>query len=410
MPLEECHHVDSLNDPAMNTGDTKPRRRTRTVPDRNVAVLVETDDLWGRSVVKRITELGSQHRWRFLLAPRDNQHRLRLPRRWNGQGVIASIRDRSLATHLKASGLPVVDVSAMLPLEKWFTRVSTDDRIRAQMAADHLSDRGYRSFAVYAPPIGRYAPQRALEFERLVRKRNWPCERFLSSRGRTGWGEELVGIERWLKSLPDQTAVFAADPHPARQLAEVCQYAGIEVPDRLAILSGDDDDLLCQLAEPNLSAVQLDCGEIGRQAVTRLNQMMRTGRIPKRERRVSPVQVMVRQSTNRFSVSDGMVSEALQIMSRVGQQPLTVDEVAKQLLVSRRTLELRFRSATGRSPAEAMRAFRLEQAKHWVLQSGFSLTEIAMRLGFPSSAGFSQQFRSQFGDTPSAFRKRFRRE
>ncbi|MFI4875166.1 MAG: xylose operon transcription regulator XylR, partial [Blastopirellula sp. JB062] len=54
---------------------------------RRVAVLIETDDTWGRSVVEAIGHYARQQHWRLLIGPRDSQNRLRLPKRWNGDGV-----------------------------------------------------------------------------------------------------------------------------------------------------------------------------------------------------------------------------------------------------------------------------------------------------------------------------------
>ena len=53
---------------------------------KRVAVLIETDDSWGRSVVTSIAAFARERQWRLLLAPRDQQHRLRLPRRCADRG------------------------------------------------------------------------------------------------------------------------------------------------------------------------------------------------------------------------------------------------------------------------------------------------------------------------------------
>ncbi|MEX0793327.1 MAG: xylose operon transcription regulator XylR, partial [Pirellulaceae bacterium] len=55
---------------------------------RRVAVLIETDDSWGRNVVESIAIFARTQQWRLLLAPRDAQHRLRLPTRWKGDGIL----------------------------------------------------------------------------------------------------------------------------------------------------------------------------------------------------------------------------------------------------------------------------------------------------------------------------------
>ena len=76
---------------------------------KQIAVLVETDDTWGRTVVGELIRLASDRGWRLLIAPRDEQHRLRLPRHWKGDGVVASIRDSAMRQHLWRLKLPTVE-------------------------------------------------------------------------------------------------------------------------------------------------------------------------------------------------------------------------------------------------------------------------------------------------------------
>ena len=94
--------------------------RSRT---RHVGVLVETDDTWGRCVVEAVCRYAQSVGWTLLLAPRDEQGRLRLPKVWNGCGVIASLRSRTMVRHLKSLKLPVIDVAMMVKKEDWFARV-----------------------------------------------------------------------------------------------------------------------------------------------------------------------------------------------------------------------------------------------------------------------------------------------
>tara|TARA_R110002072_G_scaffold290676_1_gene458412 strand:- start:20 stop:418 length:399 start_codon:yes stop_codon:yes gene_type:complete len=115
---------------------------TTTKRPRHVGILVETDDSWGRNVVEAICRFGHSSGWTVLISPRDAQGRLRLPKVWNGDGIIASLRTASSVRHVKSLNLPVVDVGIMIPKADWFGRVATDDAARAKMAFDpHYSPR-----------------------------------------------------------------------------------------------------------------------------------------------------------------------------------------------------------------------------------------------------------------------------
>lgn len=244
-------------------------------PNRHVGILVETEDTWGRNVVESVCRFAQARQWTVLIAPRDQTGKLRLPAIWNGHGVIATLRHRSTATHLKKLGLPVVDVSGTMRKQDWFARVTTDDRERAEMALDHLRSRGLRHFACYAPVMGRYSDARSDEFRMLAESAGFTCAMYTSDdRDTAGWLTNYKRAGLWLAKLPRPLGVFAADPYPARQLVEICAMNSIRVPDDVAILAADDDELLCHVAWPQISSIELARHRIGEDAATQLERQM----------------------------------------------------------------------------------------------------------------------------------------
>ncbi|UUO09162.1 DNA-binding transcriptional regulator [Blastopirellula sp. J2-11] len=372
-----------------------------------VAILIETDDSWGRSVVEAIGKFARQQHWRLLIAPRDSQNRMRLPKKWRGDGVIVHLRTRALATHLRRIGLPTVDVSLMLPAESWLGRVVTDDERRAQMAIEHLRQRGLKHFACYAPPLGRYSDQRVQIFARQLQEAGFHCSMFGSKEIRQGWEVEHQHVMQWLNKLPRPLGVFAADPYPARQLAEICDLGGIRVPDEVAILAGDDDDLLCNLAWPRLSAVQLGCHALGTEAAKLLNKLMSGAAIPAKPKFIPPLRVCERHSTDMLAIADSELLAILRYIREHADQGLQVKQLVREFPVSRRSLEQRFREQLGRSPAEEIRRVRLERAKSMLLESSLAIADIARLCGFATSAHFSTAFQKQNGATPTAWRGQY---
>ena len=143
---------------------------------RRVAVLVETDDSWGRSVTRGVADYASTHgRWVLLIEPRDEHRRLALPEGWEGDGVIARLGSQWMADHLHRAELPVVDTDTVMRDEKWPGRVITDDVERARLALAHLRDRGFERFAYFAPPQKRYSAVRGEAFQEMVRSAGCEC-------------------------------------------------------------------------------------------------------------------------------------------------------------------------------------------------------------------------------------------
>ena len=97
--------------------------------------------------------------------------------------------------------------------------------------------------------------------------------------------------------------------------------------------------------------------------------------------------------------------EALELMESNLEEPLTPDEIAAYLSISRRTLERLFRANLGMSPARKYAKLRLARARLAVLRSTRTLDDIAQSTGFASTSHFVQRYRSTYGRSPMADRQ-----
>ncbi len=98
--------------------------------------------------------------------------------------------------------------------------------------------------------------------------------------------------------------------------------------------------------------------------------------------------------------------EANSLMHSNIQEPLSADEVASLVGVSRRQLERWYKEYFDSSPARYYLQIRLEQARHMLLHTHLSIAEIAVATGFSSPAHFATCYRKAFGLSPSAARQR----
>ncbi len=376
---------------------------------RHVGILVETDDSWGRNIVEAVCKFGSANGWTLLISPRDSQGRLRLPNVWNGDGVIASLKNAPSVRHVKNLRLPVVDVGIMVPKHDWLARVATDDAVRGKMAFEHFRDRGLKHFACYAPPIGRYSDVRPAAFANAVASGGYQCAMYdAAGDDESGWLTNYSSVRRWLSTLPRPLGVFAADPYPARQLIEICSAESIGIPDEVAVLSGDDDELLCNVASPQISAVELASHRIGETAAKLLAKMMSGGVAPKRETLVPPLRVRARHSTDILAMPDSEIAGVLEYIRDRAPRGITVADLLKAFPISRRRLEQRFRAELNRSPAEEIRRVRMAYVGRMLLDSDKPVATIASDAGFSTGASLSQAFRQYFGTTPGEYRQQNR--
>ena len=83
-------------------------------------------------------------------------------------------------------------------------------------------------------------------------------------------------------------------------------------------------------------------------------------------------------------------------------RPLSVQEAAEALGMSRRSLEYKFKALFGKPPSKVFTAWKIRQAIR-LLQAGMSSKSVAQELGFANQFHFSRVFREQTGTNASAF-------
>ncbi len=87
---------------------------------------------------------------------------------------------------------------------------------------------------------------------------------------------------------------------------------------------------------------------------------------------------------------------------------LSYNELAMENGMSRRTLERRFKAATGETPLTYQKAIRIEAAKRYLENGLHSFDEITNKVGYKDSSTFRKIFREHTGLVPTEYRKRFR--
>jgi AraC family transcriptional regulator, glycine betaine-responsive activator len=101
--------------------------------------------------------------------------------------------------------------------------------------------------------------------------------------------------------------------------------------------------------------------------------------------------------------------EAAALMEANIEEPLSLDEIAALVGVSRRQIERLFKRYVGQVPTKYYLDMRLRRARELLLQTAMSIMEIAVACGFQSPPHFSKCYRNMFGHTPSAERQISRR-
>lgn len=98
-----------------------------------------------------------------------------------------------------------------------------------------------------------------------------------------------------------------------------------------------------------------------------------------------------------------MVMQAHRFMRRRLSESISVRDIAGDLQMSDSGFAHAYRRITGQSPMAALRAMRIEAARHELLRGRYNLDAIARATGFADASHLSRTFKQQTGQSPRAF-------
>jgi LacI family transcriptional regulator len=369
-----------------------------------VALVMSMSSAHDRGVLSGIAEYARTHaRWVFTLAePWRTQPQQAL--RWRGEGIIGHIGTHVLDELVGRLPMPVVNVSETLPAVT-APSVLTDNLAVGREAARHLLERGFRHFACWPTPDQFAAVERTWGFEWTVRAAGFTCHHAPPDLAKFDINTAPAALGHWLRLLPKPVGLFTSSDVNARHAVNAAVDVGVAVPEQLAVVGVDDDELLSALAAVPLSSVNVPLHRKGYLAARCLDHLL-AGRAVDAVTRIVPSGVVGRKSSDIMAVEDPIVAQAARFIGRHFSEPITVESVVEHVMASRRALERRFEQALGRSPAAELRRVRIERASYLLAQTRMSIDQIARLCGFTSATQLGRVFHRTMGLTPSNHRRR----
>lgn len=327
---------------------------------------------------------------------------------WPGDGVIAALNTPKEAACAAKFHLPIVNMSSALA-QSPVPRSIVDNRAIGAMAAEHLLERGFQSHAFYGIRDIEYSKQRREGFDERLKVANFhsvsltPPSTF-RLKGKF-WLHQSEQLTEWLPKLSLPCGLFAVSDVRARQVIDACNQLDIKVPEQVAVLGVDNQQIICEHTHPTISSVARNDILEGYSAAALLDRMMRGRKPAKADQLILPLQIVARESTATFAVSDDRLRAALEYFRQHIENPIAVDELCKHAGVSRRWLEYAFRDKLDESPYQYIRRQRLEHARQLLVdEPEAKIYRVAKRIGFSSAKQLTKAFRREFGMSPREFR------
>lgn len=374
-----------------------------------VALLIGTWNEYGRGIIEGVWQYAQQHGpWLLEMEPSEPDENVEVPRGWSGDGIIASLQTTRLETKLKALGAPVVNVSGSLRASDHFPRVTTDAEAVVRMAVTHLLEKGLKNVVFCGEPHRPFLGFWAEAYTKVMSTMDRETLLYQPS-ARIGRDSGLEARNndrrRWIESLPKPVGIIGWATDICRHLAMACTESGLKVPEDVAIISLETEDLLARVVHPPISGVDIPVKRIGYEAAGLLDQMMR-GKTPDlHEIRLAPLGVTTRQSTDLVACDDPHVRQALGFIRERCQEGIDVRDVLRAVPMARRSLERKFLTLIGRTPAEEIRRIRIEKVRQLLDSTDLPIADIAEACGFNYVEHMIPLFRKYHGCTPSVYRK-----
>jgi len=328
-------------------------------------------------------------------------------------GIIARAT-KQLAERATWNGVPVVNVWFSSPACESLPGVFPDFTAIGRLCSEHLLSRGFRHFAVITSPRNRGGSAELSEFRRLIDEAGYTCAvvNVPQRHDRTvnDWKRTQQAISNWMDRWQLPIGVRAISGLTGRLIVQMCRERGWRVPEDVAIIAGQNEEMLCENPRPSLTSMEIGHERIGYEAARLLDRMMDLREsgvkaLPVERILLPPQGLVVRESTDFFAVNDSLVAAALGFIAAQSHRPISPVDVARSVSTELRTLQRRFSKYLGRPVATEIRRVRIERARRELAQTDRSIANISRDVGFGEPMRMYEVFIRELGVSPSEYRK-----
>jgi LacI family transcriptional regulator len=308
-------------------------------------------------------------------------------------------------------GIPTV-IAATDDQYPGVTSIDVNDWQVGAEAARAFAQAGYQSFACLGNAT-HYSDQRIEGFRRELGNSAQVSihqeEAFNEVRYSEDFAQPCEALHSWLESLPKPVGIFAVHDPLGRFLCGVSREMGLRIPEEVAVIGANNDDLVCGLSYPMLSSVSIPWDTIGEAVGEAVRSLLSGDPSPTEPILVPAGGVVLRHSANHLAVEDPTLRRAMTYFSEHIQEPITIEILCNDLRIARRGLEQKFREYFHCTPWEMLCKLRVTRAKQLLTETNHPISIISELSGFNDPERMAVVFKRVEGIPPSSFRKRVRK-
>jgi LacI family transcriptional regulator, galactose operon repressor len=351
--------------------------------------------------------------WEFYIKPLPNSEQKIRPddglwfKNISADGIIA--RGLEYIEQIVEMNIPVIGSGIYRSGHPGVSNTISDSKEIGRMAAEHLLDCGLWNFAYCGLTDVYWSRARSESFTQEISKAGFNVDFYKSPNPNnlTSVDQEKTYLAQWLKTLKKPVGIMACNDERAMQIVEACKTASIKIPEDVAVLGVDNDELICNICSPALSSISVNFEQAGFQAAQLLDELMSGKQTLANTIFIGPTHIVARQSTNILNVKDKDVAAAIRFIYDNWRSNLQVNDVVVKTSLSRRVLEKRFRKILKRSINEELRRVRINNISRMLMDTNLTITQIASMFEWTDPGHISRYFKSEKGVSPIDYRTQY---
>lgn len=376
-------------------------------------MLVDLSEEYARALLRGVSKYAEINgSWSFCKMPPSYREKfgidgiLNFAKKWGADGIIAQLYNTKDIKKLVDSGICIIAQDFKDRFDN-IPNLTGNYFQTGIIAAEYFLSKGYKNFAFSGFPDYVWSRERYDGFSDTLQKAGIKVYLFdtVETPEYEMWYYNDSPLSQWLLELPKPLAVLTCDDRHANQLVEACRINKIKVPDQVAILGVDNDEVICNLSNPPISSIALDVESAGYKVGKLMESMIKKEKASYEDVIVEPIAIIARQSTDIFAIDDNYVLKALRYISDNISEKLQVTDVLNKVPLCRRSLEKKFISIIGRSIYQEILHQKMEKAAFLLVATNHTILEIAIQCGLDDDKNFSRLFLKINKTTPLQFRK-----
>ena len=374
------------------------------IEQKYVLLLLEWYDY---RIHRGVARVARQHGWQ-LNCPKDPITNEGILKGWKGSGCIALLQCTDTLEYFRSNNIPLVDMG-LGDHNLAIPRVVTDNWEIGRHAAEHFRDQGYREvFALNTGGVKMYE-ERLESISHFMQAGGGEVTVLESRTMQKEVIDEIRSIaQRRGRKLEELSlGFFAYQDTMAAEMISLSRQNNLRVPENIAVLGVDNDDLVNSGLNIELSSVDSDQEGLGREAANVLSKLLGNPEHFQSQRiiRHTPKGVVTRQSTDCYAVENPLVAKALHWIKNNYYNGIQASDVAEAMGVTQQGLQKAFSNNHSKSPGQEIRHQRTLAVSHLLKTSTANLDTIAKNCGYYSVNSLINSFRSLYGMTPGKYRK-----